>query len=93
MPPVRVSTKGQIVLPAEMRRRYGMEPGTVVEVVDAGDHVVVVPHLTEPVAELRGILGRKTEGEKPLTEALLESRRAEAARERADGNSPGHSPE
>ena len=93
MPPVRVSTKGQIVLPAEMRRRYGMEPGTVVEVVDAGDHVVVVPHLTEPVAELRGILGRKTEGEKPLTEALLESRRAEAARERADGNSSGDSPE
>jgi AbrB family looped-hinge helix DNA binding protein len=73
----RVSTKGQIVLPAEMRRRLGIRPGTTVEVVDAGDHLVVVPTVKAPATELRGLL----RGEGSLTEALLAERRAERSSE------------
>jgi AbrB family looped-hinge helix DNA binding protein len=37
-----VSTKGQIVLPAELRRRDGIEPGQTFEVerTDAGNYVL-----------------------------------------------------
>jgi len=58
MPSVRVSTKGQIVLPAGMRHRLGMEPGTVVEVVDAGSHLVIVPREEDPIREFRGNVRR-----------------------------------
>ncbi len=77
MPGAKVSTKGQIVLPVEFRRRLGMEPGSTVEVVDAGSHLVIVPRPEEPVRESRGLFA----GEDSLTEALLEERRAERSRE------------
>ena len=77
MPSVRVSTKGQIVLPAEMRHRLGMEPGTMVEVVDAGSHLVIVPRTEDAIRELQGIFA----GGDSLTEALLLERRIDRARE------------
>jgi AbrB family looped-hinge helix DNA binding protein len=39
----RVSDRGQMSLPAEARRRWGIEAGGTVEVVDAGTAVVVFP--------------------------------------------------
>ncbi len=77
MPSVRVSTKGQIVLPAGMRHRLGMEPGTVVEVVDAGSHLVIVARAEDPIREFRGMFA----GADSLTEALLFERRVERSRE------------
>jgi AbrB family looped-hinge helix DNA binding protein len=37
MPVVRMSSKGQIVLPAELRRRLGMGAGARVEVLEEAD--------------------------------------------------------
>jgi len=76
---VRASTKGQIVLPAEMRRKYRVEPGQELELVDAGSHMCLVPTHRDPVRELRGFL----KGETSLTKALLDSRREERTREDA----------
>jgi AbrB family looped-hinge helix DNA binding protein len=78
---VRASTKGQIVLPAEMRRKYRVEPGQELELVDSGSHMCLVPVHRDPVRELRGLL----KGETSLTKALLDSRREERTRE--DGGS------
>lgn len=39
----RVSVRGQLSLPAEIRRRWGLERGGPVEVVDLGDAVLLVP--------------------------------------------------
>jgi antitoxin PrlF len=43
MPPVhsRLTAQGQISVPAPIRRKLGIGPGSVLEWHDAGDHVVV----------------------------------------------------
>ncbi len=77
MPTAKVSVKGQIVLPAELRRRHGILPGMTVQVVDAADHLVIVTSATDPVKDLRGLL----RGGDSLIDALMDERRAERARE------------
>jgi len=77
MPAAKVSVKGQIVLPAELRRRHGIRPGMTVQVVDAADHIVIIVGPADPTRELRGLL----KGGDSLTDALLAERRAERARE------------
>ena len=46
-----VSNKGWIVIPAELRRKYGLTPGTRVVVVDYGGVIAVVPALADPIEE------------------------------------------
>jgi AbrB family looped-hinge helix DNA binding protein len=40
---VKVSARGQLSLPADVRRRWGMENGGSVEVVDLGESVMLIP--------------------------------------------------
>jgi AbrB family looped-hinge helix DNA binding protein len=42
MPAVTLSEKGQIVIPAEIRARFGLTPGTQVEFVDEGGAIRLV---------------------------------------------------
>lgn len=77
---VKVSTKGWVVIPFELRRRYGIEPGQRIQIVDYGGVLSLVPdRLADPVEEARGALA----GESSLTEALLAERRRERRREKA----------
>ncbi len=39
MPAATLTEKGQIVIPAEIRARYGLTPGTQVEFVDEGGSI------------------------------------------------------
>jgi len=75
----KVSTKGWIVIPASLRRRYGLKPGTLVEIEEAGDRIVIIPRMSDPVEELYG----KLAGETSLTDALLEDRAKELKFEEA----------
>ena len=51
--PAKVSTKGQLVLPARIRRKYGISPGKEVEVLDFGYEIVIV---APPQSRGRGML-------------------------------------
>ncbi len=56
---MRMTTKGQVTIPLELRERFGMGPGAEVEVVAGEDGAVVRPVVTrakgaEMVARLRG---------------------------------------
>ncbi|MDA7566044.1 AbrB/MazE/SpoVT family DNA-binding domain-containing protein [Pontimonas sp.] len=43
---VSIQTRGTISLPPALRRRYGLdEPGAQMEIIDAGDHIVLRPKL------------------------------------------------
>jgi AbrB family looped-hinge helix DNA binding protein len=47
----RISSNGQVSIPAEVRRRWG---ATEVIVIDKGDRVIVRPVPKDPVSALRG---------------------------------------
>jgi AbrB family looped-hinge helix DNA binding protein len=71
-----VTTRGQTVVPAEIRRRYGIEEGSRLEWVDDGRSIRVIPVPADPVKALRG--SAKGEG---LYDRLMEERARERARE------------
>jgi AbrB family looped-hinge helix DNA binding protein len=49
----KITSAGQVSLPAEIRRRWGAQRVTV---DDRGDHVVLKPLPDDPIAAARGIL-------------------------------------
>lgn len=50
------TTKGQIVIPAELRKKYGIKPGTRVRFIDEGERIVLQPITDEYIHSLRGSL-------------------------------------
>ena len=75
--PVTVSEKGWVVIPADLRKKYNLHPGTVVSVVDYGGVLALVPTMPKPVRQAAGMLKGRTS----LTRALL----TEHGRERSRG--------
>lgn len=78
---VIVSEKGWVVIPAGLRRKHNLHPGTQVQVVDYGGVLALVPRLAHPVQEAAGML----KGRRSLRRALLIEHRAERRREKARG--------
>ena len=74
-----VSSKGQLVIPAEIRRRYGMKAGTKVQLIEKDNHIVLQPVTKALVRSLWGIY----ESEKSMTEELLKERGKDRKREDA----------
>jgi len=74
---VTVSKKGWVVIPREIRQRYGIRPGDRVQVVDYAGRIAIVPAMKDPIREARGML----KGGPSLTKALLEERRRELEQE------------
>ncbi|HNS03885.1 MAG TPA: AbrB/MazE/SpoVT family DNA-binding domain-containing protein [Anaerolineae bacterium] len=72
-----ISSKGWIVIPSELRKKYGLDAGKQVMVVDYGGVLALVPALDDPVAQAQGMLT----GGPSLTGALLRDRAEELARE------------
>jgi len=73
----RVSTKGWVVIPKDLREKHGLRKGRRVQVVDYGHVIALVPLPDDPVAALHGML----EGGPSLTADLLAERARERARE------------
>ena len=68
-----VSNKGWVVIPAELRKKYGLEPGAKVRIVDYGGVLAIIPAMQEPVKQAAGML----KAGKKLTGSLLEEHRRE----------------
>jgi len=54
----KVTARGQISIPSELRRKLGLDADTVVEWILEGNTLRVVPIPADPIAALRGS-GRK----------------------------------
>lgn len=70
------TAKGQIVIPADLRRKYGIKNGTKIIVTDAGDSIVLKPITEQYLRNLQGSLKGKG-----LLKALMEERRKDKERE------------
>lgn len=73
-----ISQKGWVVIPADLRKKYKLEPGQAVQVVDYGGVLALVPALKDPIHQSGGMLHHPCDS---LTDALLAERAEEAARE------------
>lgn len=51
-----LSVKGQVVIPAELRRKYRLGPGTLLRVEDTGEGILLKPVTEQSVYDLEGIL-------------------------------------
>ena len=74
---VRLSSKGWVVIPAAMREKYGLKPGSDVQVVDYGGVLSLVPMLKNPIQTGAGML----KGGNSLTQAIVEEHRQERERD------------
>lgn len=79
MTAMRVSSKGQIVIPVELREKYGLEKGVRVGVFEFPNEIVVVPLPKDAVRAAKGMLKTK----KTVRGMLEEARREEFDVERA----------
>jgi AbrB family looped-hinge helix DNA binding protein len=74
---VSISAKGQLVIPAPIRKRYKLTPHTKLEVFDTGHSIIIRPvPKGDPMLASRGLLKGKLS-----TEDLLQARREEKKRE------------
>lgn len=83
MPTIRLSTKGQLIIPREIRQRHGWDTGTELVVEDLGHSVAIRSVSAVKPTKLKDVLGcLKYEGaprtfaeiERAIAAGALESR-------------------
>ena len=74
-----VTSKGQLVVPAKLRRRYGIKPGTKVCFVERENEILFQPVTKEYIRSVCGMLKSETS----VTQELLKERAKDKEREEA----------
>ena len=72
-----LTTKGQVVIPSEVRKRHHLKEGTKLCVLEEGERIVLQPLTRNYFSRMAGIV----QSGKSLTKTLLEERTQEKARE------------
>ena len=75
-----MTSKGQVVIPARLRRKYGLKEGTKLNFAEEEGRFIVQPVTKEYIDSFCGIFKLKP-GEKSAVQELLEDRAAERAKE------------
>jgi len=74
-----VTSKGQLVIPARLRRKYGIEPGTKILFVERDHEILIQPVTKEYVRSVCGLFRSETSA----TAELLKERAKDKEREEA----------
>ena len=69
-----VTTKGQLVIPSKIRRKFGIKPGTRVNFFIEEDGIKMIPVTPETIKANIGFLGNDGPS---LLKALMEEKKAE----------------
>jgi AbrB family looped-hinge helix DNA binding protein len=81
----KISERGQIVLPVELRRAYKISDGSVIRLEPDGEGRIVL-HVAKPfdeqLAEIRAYAKKKLQGKSPVTDEEIDEISARAAVER-----------
>jgi len=76
-----VSSKGQVVIPAELRAQFGLDKGTPATWTQEEGRLVLTPMTAQRIREIRGFL-KPAPGEPSAFEGLFEERERERKREK-----------
>ncbi len=68
-----VTTKGQLVIPARLRRRFGIRRGTLVSFLEDDGRIIIQPITREFIESLQGSL----KGKPSALDYLLQERKRE----------------
>ena len=52
----QVTSKGQVVIPVALRRKYGITQGTKVQIYEENDRIILQPVTREYIHKVRGML-------------------------------------
>jgi AbrB family looped-hinge helix DNA binding protein len=74
-----MTSKGRLVVPARLRRKYGIEPGTKICFIEWNDEILFRPVTRQYIRSVCGMLKGHTLG----TQELLKERATEKKREEA----------
>ncbi len=73
----RATVKGQIIIPAPLRKKFNIKKGTRIAIAEGEGNVILLKPLPDdPIEASRGILKGKTS----MIKALIRERREEAKR-------------
>jgi AbrB family looped-hinge helix DNA binding protein len=70
---VKTLAKGQIVIPVEIRKKYHIEPGTEIQIMEYGGIIHLIPPVEDPINAACGLLPAKPS----LSDKLLKERKSE----------------
>ncbi len=76
------TSKGQVVIPAQLRREFQIENGTRAVIQATPEGILLKPVTKHAIARLRGVLKRKP-GDKPFAKEWAEHKAEEKALEEA----------
>jgi AbrB family looped-hinge helix DNA binding protein len=68
-----VTTKGQLVIPSKLRKRFGIQPGTRVNFFEEKDGIKIIPVTVDTIETNIGFM--KTDGK--LLKSLMEEKKKE----------------
>jgi AbrB family looped-hinge helix DNA binding protein len=77
----RATEKGQIVIPAALRKKYGIKKGTRIQVYEQDDHIVLNPLSPEVIRARLDKLQGLVSGGPSLTKELEEERARDREKE------------
>jgi AbrB family looped-hinge helix DNA binding protein len=76
----KVTSKGQIVIPKEIRTRYGIKPASVIHWIQKQEGILMVPDSEDSVLAARGMIRKAG-----LLKKLLTARKADRVKEAKRG--------
>ena len=79
METAHVTSKGQLVVPSRIRRKYGIKPGTKICFIERGNEIVFQPVTPEYIRSVCGMLKSETS----VTQELLKDLGRDKEREDA----------
>lgn len=80
METARVTSKGQLVIPSRLRRKYGIKPGTKIRFIERDREILFQPVTREFIRGVCGML----ESETSVTRELLKERARDKEREEVE---------
>jgi AbrB family looped-hinge helix DNA binding protein len=75
-----MTSKGQIVVPAKLRKRYGLRPGVKVYFIERNDEILFQPLTKETIQGVHGLLASETSVTKELLQERARDREHEEAK-------------
>jgi AbrB family looped-hinge helix DNA binding protein len=74
MATVKTLAKGQVVIPAGLRKKFGIEPGTEMQIMEYGGIIYLIPPVDDPIRAACGALP----AEPSLGDRLLKDRKKDS---------------